>query len=96
MPVYDYRCDHCGHVFTALQGMSEDPLGHCPKCGQRPTRVPSRSAIVFKGSGWHATDYRSKKDRDSRSKDGDSKPKTETAAKQETKSPAKSETKAAD
>ena len=95
MPVYDYRCDHCGHVFTAFQAMSEDPLARCPKCGQRPRRVPSSPAIVFKGSGWHVNDYRSKKDKEFRSKDGDAS-KSDTGAKQETKSPAKPETKASD
>ncbi len=57
MPVYDYHCDHCGHVFTAQQAMKDEPLSRCPECGKRPRRVPSRSAIVFKGSGWHVNDY---------------------------------------
>lgn len=58
MPIYDYRCDHCGHVFHAQQAFADAPLTACPACGQRPRRVPSLPAIVFKGSGWYKTDSR--------------------------------------
>jgi putative FmdB family regulatory protein len=61
VPIYDYRCDACGHAFSAVQAMTDAPLERCPQCGARPRRVPSRPAIVFKGSGWHITDYRKEK-----------------------------------
>jgi putative FmdB family regulatory protein len=58
VPTYDYRCDHCGHEFSRRQRFDEEPIATCPTCGKRPRRLLSRPAIVFKGSGWHVTDYR--------------------------------------
>ncbi len=58
MPIYDYRCDHCGHVFSAVQSYAEGPLAACPNCGKTPRRLLSTAAIVFKGSGWYKTDSR--------------------------------------
>lgn len=62
MPIYDYRCDVCGHAFTALQAWADAPLETCPECGARPRRLISLPAIHFKGSGWHVTDYGRKGD----------------------------------
>ncbi|MDE3103378.1 MAG: hypothetical protein KGJ98_14250 [Chloroflexota bacterium] len=59
MPTYDYRCDHCGHEFSKVQSFTEGALETCPSCGERPTRLFSLPAIVFKGSGWYKTDSRS-------------------------------------
>ncbi|MDQ2952190.1 MAG: hypothetical protein M3R54_07990 [Chloroflexota bacterium] len=58
MPIYDYRCDECGHVFSAVQSYSEGPIQLCPNCGKRPRRLISMPAIVFKGGGWYKTDSR--------------------------------------
>lgn len=58
VPVYDYRCDHCGHAFSAVQSFKDEALSACPSCGQRPRRLVSTPAIVFKGSGWYKTDSR--------------------------------------
>ena len=58
MPIYDYRCDECGHVFSAVQSYSEGPIQMCPSCGKRPRRLISTPAIVFKGGGWYKTDSR--------------------------------------
>ena len=58
MPIYDYRCDECGHVFSAVQSYSESPIQICPNCGKRPRRLISMTAIVFKGGGWYKTDSR--------------------------------------
>ena len=58
MPTYEYRCDHCGHTFTASQSFHDEALEVCPSCGKRPRRVISASSIVFKGSGWYKTDSR--------------------------------------
>ncbi len=60
MPIYDYRCDHCGHVFHARQSFTDAPLRVCPNCGKEPRRVVAPPAIVFKGSGWYKTDSRAK------------------------------------
>lgn len=86
MPLYEYRCDACGQEFTARQGWHDPPLERCPNCGARPRKLIALPAIVFKGSGWHITDYRPKS-----SSDGASESKGE--AKGDGKSDAKSGTK---
>jgi putative FmdB family regulatory protein len=73
MPIYDYRCDHCGHVFSAVQSFNDDPLGTCSNCGKRPRRMLSKPAIVFKGSGWYKTDSRAPTPSETTSKDGEKK-----------------------
>jgi putative FmdB family regulatory protein len=96
MPIYDYRCDHCGHVFSAVQSFSDNALEKCPNCGKQPRRLLSMPAIVFKGSGWYKTDSRpAEKSADgtpSADKKSDAKPET----KSETKGDKKSESKAPD
>ena len=59
MPVYEYKCEKCGHRFEVEQSISEKPIGQCPSngCRGQVVRVFSAPAIVFKGKGWHATDY---------------------------------------
>jgi putative FmdB family regulatory protein len=91
MPIYDYRCDHCGHVFSAVQSFKDDALDKCPSCGKQPRRLLSMPAIVFKGSGWYKTDSRPA---DKSSSDGASSSDKKSDAKTETKGDAKSETKA--
>ena len=57
MPTYDYRCETCG-VFEVKQLITENPLAACPNCGGPVKRLMSRNVcIVYKGSGWHCTDY---------------------------------------
>ena len=68
MPIYDYRCDHCGHAFSARQAFEDEALRTCPSCGGRPRRLVTTSAIVFKGTGWYKTDSRAAAS--SASKDG--------------------------
>src|SRR5712691_2336402 len=85
VPIYDYRCDHCGHVFSAVQSYKDQPLEKCPKCGKKPRRLIGSPAIVFKGSGWYKTD--------SRPADKSEKSETKSDAKAETKGDKKSETK---
>jgi putative FmdB family regulatory protein len=58
MPIYDYRCDHCGHVFSAVQSYSDATLEVCPNCGKKPRKLLVAPAVVFKGSGWYKTDSR--------------------------------------
>ncbi|MFA7159012.1 MAG: FmdB family zinc ribbon protein [Kiritimatiellia bacterium] len=58
MPTYEYECGQCGHVFEMFQNMSDKVLDKCPKCGGRIKRLIGRGAgIIFKGSGFYATDY---------------------------------------
>lgn len=61
MPTYDYVCDSCGHKFEEMQSFKDDPLKTCPQCHQDALRrlFGTGAAILFKGSGFYETDYRS-------------------------------------
>lgn len=61
MPTYEYQCDACEHNFDEFQSMSEKPLKKCPKCGKSKLRrvFGTGAAVLFKGSGFYQTDYRS-------------------------------------
>lgn len=60
MPTYEYRCTGCQHDFEKLQKMSDEPVASCPKCGAPGERKLSGGAgLLFKGSGFYITDYRS-------------------------------------
>lgn len=59
MPIYEYRCDSCGHELEKLQRMSEDPLRDCPSCGESALRrLVSAAAFRLKGGGWYETDFK--------------------------------------
>ena len=61
MPMYEYKCEACGHRLEAIQKFSDKPLKLCPKCKKpKLERLLSSSAIQFKGSGWYVTDYAGK------------------------------------
>jgi putative FmdB family regulatory protein len=60
MPVYTYRCENCGVRFERLQGFNDPVLTRCPECNKKALRkVYTPVGIVFKGSGFYATDHRS-------------------------------------
>lgn len=60
MPVYTYRCDNCGIQFDQRQSFDDPPLTRCPECNKKTLhKVYSPVGIVFKGSGFYATDHRS-------------------------------------
>jgi putative FmdB family regulatory protein len=61
MPTYEYQCDACEHNFDEFQSMSDKPLKKCPKCKKAKLRrvFGAGAAILFKGSGFYQTDYRS-------------------------------------
>ncbi len=61
MPTYDYRCRACGHELEMFQSMSEGPKRKCPECGELKLQrlIGMGAGIVFKGSGFYETDYRS-------------------------------------
>jgi putative FmdB family regulatory protein len=96
MPTYDYSCDACRHEFEVFEPITAEPQKKCPKCKKNKLRrlFGAGAGLIFKGSGFYQTDYRS----DSYKKAADAeKPKTDTA---ESKSdsptktePAKTETK---
>lgn len=61
MPTYDYKCNACGHAFEEFQSMSAPHLKKCPKCGKLKLErlIGTGAALMFKGSGFYITDYRS-------------------------------------
>ncbi|MCA8972260.1 MAG: zinc ribbon domain-containing protein [Planctomycetes bacterium] len=61
MPTYEYECDACGHRFEEFQSMSAAALEKCPECKKKKLRrlIGGGAAILFKGSGFYETDYRS-------------------------------------
>ena len=79
MPTYDYVCDACDHKFELFQSITAEPEKKCPECGKKKLRrlIGAGAAIVFKGSGFYQTDYRSdsyKKRAEADSKSTESKP----------------------
>ena len=61
MPTYDYVCEACEHAFELFQSIKEDAKKKCPECGKQKLRrlIGPGAAIMFKGSGFYKTDYRS-------------------------------------
>jgi len=69
MPVYTYRCDSCGVQFERHQSFNDAPLKTCPECRKKSLKkVITPTKIVFKGSGFYATDHKSPSGSESRSK----------------------------
>jgi putative FmdB family regulatory protein len=61
VPIYEYKCDLCGHTMEKLQKISEDPLKTCPECGGDGLRkLVSAAAFKLKGTGWYETDFKDK------------------------------------
>ena len=86
MPTYEYECQKCKHRFEQFQSIKDEPIRKCPKCKKGKTKrlFGTGAGIIFKGSGFYQTDYRSKSYSDAASKDkSDSSPssssKTESA-----------------
>lgn len=70
MPTYAYRCKKCGHEFELFHGIKEDGPRRCPKCRGRVVRVPAGGAgLLFRGSGFYVTDYRSRSYREAAKRD---------------------------
>ncbi len=95
MPIYEYRCDACGHELDALQKISDAQLVDCPECDASALRrLISKPSFRLKGSGWYETDFKSDKE-NKRNLAGakDEKPRSDdksddkAAAKKDTKSP---------
>ena len=63
MPIYEYRCESCGHELDALQKLSDDPLQDCPDCDAPSLRrLISAPSFRLKGDGWYETDFKSDKE----------------------------------
>lgn len=61
MPTYDYLCESCDHRFEAFQSMTQKPLRKCPQCKKAKLQrlIGAGAGVIFKGSGFYQTDYRS-------------------------------------
>ncbi|RMF98495.1 MAG: zinc ribbon domain-containing protein [Gammaproteobacteria bacterium] len=59
MPIYEYVCKKCDHLFDVLQKISDEPLTYCPECGEPELRKRvSAPAFRLKGGGWYETDFK--------------------------------------
>ena len=89
MPTYDYICDACGHTFELFQSITEAPKKRCPDCGKLKLKrmLGTGAGVIFKGSGFYATDYRSDTYKKSAESEKPAATKKEPAT--ETKSPQK-------
>ena len=74
MPTYDYQCDACNHKFEKFQPITARPVRTCPECGKRKVRrlIGMGAGIIFKGSGFYQTDYRSRSYKEAAKKDAPS------------------------
>ena len=89
MPIYEYRCQQCGHDFEEMQKFSDPPVERCPECGSlEAQRKVSVSAFHLKGGGWYKDGYGSKSTVEAKSKTDD------TGKKEAKKADSKKETKA--
>jgi len=92
MPTYEYKCDKCGHLFEKMQSMTSKSLRKCPKCGKSSLRrlIGTGAGLIFKGSGFYATDYRSESYKQGAKSETSPKP---SEKKETTTAPVKSEAK---
>jgi len=59
MPIYEYECEACGHIFDELQKMADEPLIECPECKKAALKkLVSAAAFRLKGGGWYETDFK--------------------------------------
>ena len=59
MPIYEYRCEHCGHELEQMQKLADAPLRDCPACGEPALKkLISAAGFRLKGSGWYETDFK--------------------------------------
>lgn len=72
MPIYEYACPRCG-IFEQWQSMTDAPLEICPKCSSPVKKLIGRNiSVIYKASGFHTTDYRSKEYKEAEKKEKDS------------------------
>ncbi len=71
MPTYEYECSACGHQFEKFQTMNDQPIRKCPACGKKKVQrmISGGAGVLFKGSGFYQTDYRSQGYKESAKKD---------------------------
>lgn len=99
MPTYEYICENCGFELEKFQNITAKPLRTCPECGKRKLKrlIGTGSGIIFKGSGFYQTDYRSesyKKAAESEKKSTDNKKKETSKTAKQSKTESKQDKKA--
>ncbi len=68
MPIYEYRCNGCGHEMELMQRMSDDPMKDCPVCKEsKLKKLISAAGFKLKGSGWYESDFKSQSKNQSKS-----------------------------
>lgn len=73
MPIYEYRCDACGHEMELIQKMSDDPMKDCPVCKESQLKkLISAAGFRLKGNGWYETDFKKNKKTSSSDQSGGS------------------------
>ncbi len=83
MPTYGYKCEKCQTTFEVFQKVNDSPIEVCPECAGRTTRVFYPVGIIFKGPGFHITDYcRPKESEQEKSKSSEAKKKPTESAKE--------------
>jgi putative FmdB family regulatory protein len=98
MPTYDYECSACGHTFELFQSITAEPETKCPQCKKKKLRrlIGTGAAVMFKGSGFYQTDYRSESYKksaasDKKTPESSSESKSSDSSKSEKKSSAKTD-----
>lgn len=89
MPTYDYECENCGHQFEQFQSITARPTKKCPECGKMKLQrlIGAGAGIIFKGSGFYQTDYRSDSYKEAKKNDTKSTSDKDTAKKKDDTKP---------
>lgn len=96
MPTYEYACKACGHQFEEWQSITADPIKKCPSCGKKKVErlLGTGGAIIFKGSGFYITDYRSESYKKGEKADSPASAKSDSGEAKKSDSTGKTESKA--
>lgn len=93
MPIYEYQCSGCHHTFDLIQKMSDEPIKLCPSCSKETAvRLVSAAGFQLKGTGWYATDFKTKSQPEKSTSTRKKSEKTETTASSDTGSAEKKST----
>ena len=89
MPTYEYRCEACNHSFELFQSIKARSVRKCPRCGKLKVRrlIGIGAGVIFKGSGFYQTDYRSESYRKGAEKDKPAKPEKKSDSTKDTEKP---------